>query len=228
MEQNIEQNTEQDTENNNKKPFNKINSLFINITIKFIIFLVLIGLSILIIKVLMANISKSKKEIEDLNKKNINIIDQTTDIVNKSIAAKKYIVVWENELTKNQKMLTGISTQKIQSQIEAIAAQDKFRIRSITFSPVVIAGGSFRKTSITTYSTLVTIRFSTVTDINAFAFLNDLKEKLDNFAVITDVSLKRTKKITPNFLKKLNDGIVMTAIDGEFKIRLYGIEPKNK
>lgn len=220
-------NTEkQNKEKKEKKSKSKASILFTNIVIKFAISFTLLISSILVIKILSNNIKKTKIEIENLDEKNKAIIIQTTSIVNKSIAAKKYIKLWNEDLNAKQKELSGISVETIQAQIDKIASNQNITLSSIAFSPSVMTGGSFEKLSIVTYSTLVTIKFSTITDINAFKFLNDLKENLDNFIVVTEINLKRTKKITPDFLKQLGSGLPLTAIDGEFKVRLYGIEQK--
>ena len=220
-------NTEkQNKEKKEKKSKSKASILFTNIVIKFTISFTLLISSILVIKILSNNIKKTKIEIENLDEKNKAIIIQTTSIVNKSIAAKKYIKLWNEDLNAKQKELSGISVETIQAQIDKIASNQNITLSSIAFSPSVMTGGSFEKLSIVTYSTLVTIKFSTITDINAFKFLNDLKENLDNFIVVTEINLKRTKKITPDFLKQLGSGLPLTAIDGEFKVRLYGIEQK--
>lgn len=217
---------QQNKERKEKKSKSKVNILFTNIVIKFIISLILLISSILIIKILSSNIKKTKVEIENLDAKNKAIVIQTTSIVNKSIAAKKYIKLWNEDLNEKQKELSGISIETVQTQIDKIASNQNIILNSVAFSPTVITSGSFEKMSVVTYSTLVTIKFSTITDINAFKFLDDLKKNLDNFIIVTEINLKRTKKITPDFLKQLNSGLPLSAIDGEFKVRLYGIEQK--
>ena len=70
------------------------------------------------------------------------------------------------------------------------------------------------------------IKFSTITDIDVLNFLDNLEKNIGCFVLVQDMSLKRTKKINDDFIKTLNTGNIITAVDGEIRVRLYGLESK--
>ena len=91
---------------------------------------------------------------------------------------------------------------------------------------MILIDGSFGKQNINVLTTLLTINFSTITDIDFFNFLESLKKQLKCFKIIQEVNLKRVKKVDENFLKILNNGNIPTGVEGSIVLRLYGLENK--
>ena len=97
---------------------------------------------------------------------------------------------------------------------------------STNFSPLILVDGSFGKQNINVLTTLLTVKFSTITDIDAFNFIESFEKEIDYFNIIQEFSLKRLKKVDENFLKTLNGGNIVSGVEGTFIVRLYGLENK--
>ena len=65
--------------------------------------------------------------------------------------------------------------------------------------------------------------FNSITDINVFMFLDSLKENLGYFITVQDVNLKRIKKVDQELLDKISNGENVAAVEGDIKIRIYGL-----
>lgn len=167
-----------------------------------------------------------QQQINILNKENETITTQINDIVSKSITAKNYIKIWNEEFTKEQKKLDGINTEEIKQKILKLAKDSKLINVSVNFSPLILIDGAFGKQNINILTTLLTIKFSTITDIDVFNFIDSFKKEINYFNIIQKISIKRLKKVDENFLKTLNGGNIVSGVDGTFVIRLYGLENK--
>ncbi|MDD2840160.1 MAG: hypothetical protein PHY80_03465 [Rickettsiales bacterium] len=167
-----------------------------------------------------------QQKINVLEKQNLVISTQINDIINKSIAAKNYIKIWNEELSKEQRALTGINTTNTYATILQIAKDSKLVNVSVSFSPLILTAGAFEKQNVKVFTTVAFIKFSTITDIDVLNFLDNLKRDVGCFIIVQDISLKRTRKINDDFIKTLNTGNIITAVDGEIRIRLYGLEAK--
>lgn len=208
------------------KKIKKINGLFSKITIY-----LSISITFLILFLLLLNFHSQQKEVLQqklnvLENQNSTITVQINDIINKSIAAKNYIKIWNEELSKEQKNLQGINTTETYATILQIAKDSKLVNVSVNFSPLILTTGAFEKQNIKVFTTVAVIKFSTITDIDVLNFLDNLKKNVGCFILIQDVNLKRTRKIDDNFIKTLNAGNIITAVDGEIRVRLYGLESK--
>lgn len=204
----------------------KINKVITKLAIIITIFLILLIAFLYNLKILLSKRSEIIAEINKLNSSNSSIISQITDIENKSVMAKNFIQVWENNYIPNQKLLKGIDIQDVDNKIHKLAAENVMTNVVVNLSPVILAGGQFEKKTLKTYTTLIAIKFNAVTDINVFQFLDDLKKNIGYFMTIQEINLERVKKIDEEFLKNLSSGTIVTAITGEVKIRLYGIGEK--
>ncbi|HSQ97969.1 MAG TPA: hypothetical protein VLL98_04595 [Rickettsiales bacterium] len=167
-----------------------------------------------------------QQRITILKKQNSNISLQINNIINKSIAAKNYIKIWNEQFSKEQKELKGIDTSVAYGKIMQIAKDSKLIEVSMNFSPLILTGGIFEKQNIKVFTTFVTIKFNSITDIDVLNFLDNLKKDLNYFIIIQEINLKRTNRINDDFIKTLNNGNIVTAVEGEIKIRLYGLEAK--
>lgn len=208
------------------KKMSKINRLFSKITVS-----LSISIIFLIVFLLLLNFYSQKKiflqqKINVLEKQNLVISTQINDIINKSIAAKNYIKIWNEELSKEQRALTGINTTNTYATILQIAKDSKLVNVSVSFSPLILTAGAFEKQNVKVFTTVAFIKFSTITDIDVLNFLDNLKRDVGCFIIVQDISLKRTRKINDDFIKTLNTGNIITAVDGEIRIRLYGLEAK--
>lgn len=205
---------------------NKINRLFTNIIAYGSLTIFFLMLFFAIILFYRTKQNSFQQQIHILNKENEAITLQIRDIVNKSITAKNYIKIWNEEFTKEQKKLAGIDTEKIREKISKLAKDSKLINVSTNFSPLILVDDSFGKQNINVLTTLLTIKFSTITDIDAFNFIESFKKEIGYFSIIQEFSLKRLKRVDENFLKTLNSGNIVNGVDGTFIIRLYGLENK--
>ncbi len=208
----------------NKK--SKINRLFTRIIIYgciAIFFLMLLFAITLFYKIKQ---NSFQQEMHVLNKENQAIQIQIDDMVSKSIAAKNYIKIWNEDFTAEERKLDGINLDEIKRQIQKLAENSHIIDVSVNFSPLILIDGSFGKQNINVLTTSLTINFATITDIDFFNFLESLKNQLKCFKIIQEVSLKRVKKVDENFLKILNNGNIPIGVEGSIVMRLYGLENK--
>jgi len=202
----------------------KLEKLINNIVIFSVIFLSFIIVIFFISEFSMARKVKFDEEIKSLNANNNEITLQIKDIINKSLMAKNYIFKWEKEYSPSQKNLSGIEVGNIQKTIEDIAIKDNIINLTLNFSPVIVAQDAFKRENLTVYTALITLTFNTITDINIYKFLDDLKNELPGFVVIQKLNFKRIKKIDENFLKTLSTMNIPSAVDGSVEIRIYNLK----
>ena len=121
------------------------------------------------------------------------------------------------------KLLKGINYPEVEKQILNIASANHFINTIITSSPTIMVGGAFEKEILNTYTVLITMQFSCITDLDIYNFLDALKSNLDYFIVIESLSFTRVGKVDNEFLKTLKNGNNVSGVNGEIKIRLYGL-----
>ena len=208
----------------NKK--NKINRLFTHIITYGCITIFFLMLLFAITLFYRTKQNSFQQQMNVLNRENEAIQIQIDDIVSKSITAKNYIKIWNEDFTADERKLDGINLDEIKKQILELAENSHIINVSVKFSPLILIDGSFGKQNINVLTTLLTINFSSITDIDSFNFIESLKKQLKCFKIIQEVSLKRVKKVDENFLKILNNGNIPAGVEGSIVMRLYGLENK--
>lgn len=208
----------------NKK--NKINRLFTRIIIYGCVTIFFLMLLFAIILFYKTKQNSFQQEMNVLNRENEVIRVQINDIVSKSITAKNYIKIWNEDFTEDEKKLNGINLDEIKKQVQKLAEDSHIINVSVNFSPLILIEDSFGKQNINVLTTLLTIDFSTITDIDFFNFLESLKKELKCFKIVQEVGLKRVKKVDEDFLKILNNGSIPAGVEGSIAMRLYGLENK--
>ena len=201
----------------------KINKLLTKVVFVSILFFVLFIVFIINLKVILSGKANAINKIEDLNIENTSILAEIENIDKKSKIAENYIEIWENGFLPKQKELKGIDIEDLQNSIERLAKETRLDNLVINFSPVILAGRNLEKTNVKVYTTLASLRFNSITDINVFMFLDSLKENLGYFITVQDVNLKRIKKVDQELLDKISNGENVAAVEGDIKIRIYGL-----
>ena len=201
----------------------KINKLLTKVVFVSILFLFLFIVFIINLKVILSGKANAINKIEDLNIENTSILAEIENIDKKSKIAENYIEIWENGFLPKQKELKGIDIEDLQNSIERLAKETRLDDLVINFSPVILAGRNLEKTNVKVYTTLASLRFNSITDINVFMFLDSLKENLGYFITVQDVNLKRIKRVDQELLDKISNGENVAAVEGDIKIRIYGL-----
>ena len=201
----------------------KINKLLTKVVFVSILFFFLFIVFIINLKVILSGKANAINKIEDLNIENTSILAEIENIDKKSKIAENYIEIWENGFLPKQKELKGIDIEDLQNSIERLAKETRLDDLVINFSPVILAGRNLEKTNVKVYTTLASLRFNSITDINVFMFLDSLKENLGYFITIQDVNLKRIKRVDQELLDKISNGENVAAVEGDIKIRIYGL-----
>ena len=201
----------------------KINKLLTKVVFVSILFFVLFIVFIINLKVILSGKANAINKIEDLNIENTSILAEIENIDKKSKIAENYIEIWENGFLPKQKELKGIDIEDLQNSIERLAKETRLDNLVINFSPVILAGRNLEKTNVKVYTTLASLRFNSITDINVFMFLDSLKENLGYFITVQDVNLKRIKRVDQELLDKISNGENVAAVEGDIKIRIYGL-----
>ena len=201
----------------------KINKLLTKVVFVAILFFFLFIVFIINLKVILSGKANAINKIEDLNIENTSILAEIENIDKKSKIAENYIEIWENGFLPKQKELKGIDIEDLQNSIERLAKETRLDDLVINFSPVILAGRNLEKTNVKVYTTLASLRFNSITDINVFMFLDSLKENLGYFITVQDVNLKRIKRVDQELLDKISNGENVAAVEGDIKIRIYGL-----
>ena len=150
-------------------------------------------------------------------------VNYIENVEKKSKIAEDYIQIWNTDFLPKQKEFKGINIEELQASIEKLARETKLENLAINFSPVVLAGKDLSKQTIKVYTTLVSIRFTSITDINFFMFLDNLKDEIGYFITIQDINLKRVGKVNQEMLDALSIGNIVTNVEGDVKVRVYGL-----
>ena len=201
----------------------KIKKLLTKVVFVSILFFVLFIVFIINLKVILSGKANAINKIEDLNMENTSILAEIENIEKKSKIAENYIEIWENGFLQKQKELKGIDIEDLQNSIERLAKETRLDNLVINFSPVILAGRNLEKTNVKVYTTLASLRFNSITDINVFMFLDSLKENLGYFITIQGGNLKRIKRVDQELLDKISNGEDVAIVEGDIKIRIYGL-----
>ena len=201
----------------------KISKLFSKVIVVSIICFILLIVFIVNLQIILKGKSNTLTRIDDLRIENATVISEIENVEKKSKIAEDYIQIWNTDFLPKQKEFKGINIEDLQASIEKLARETKLENLAINFSPVVLAGKDLSKQTIKVYTTLVSIRFTSITDINFFMFLDNLKDEIGYFITIQDINLKRVGKVNQEMLDALSIGNVVTNVEGDVKVRVYGL-----
>lgn len=201
----------------------KISKLLSKVIVVSIICFILLIVFIVNLQIILKGKSNTLTRIDDLRIENATVISEIENVEKKSKIAEDYIKIWNTDFLPKQKEFKGINIEELQASIEKLARETKLENLAINFSPVVLAGKDLSKQTIKVYTTLVSIRFTSITDINFFMFLDNLKDEIGYFITIQDINLKRVGKVNQDMLDALSIGNVVTNVEGDVKVRVYGL-----
>lgn len=201
----------------------KINKLLSKVIVVSIICFILLIVFIVNLQIILKGKSNTLTRIDDLRIENATVISEIENVEKKSKIAEDYIKIWNTDFLPKQKEFKGINIEELQASIEKLARETKLENLAINFSPVVLAGKDLSKQTIKVYTTLVSIRFTSITDINFFMFLDNLKDEIGYFITIQDINLKRVGKVNQEMLDSLSIGNIVTNVEGDIKVRVYGL-----
>ena len=201
----------------------KISKLFSKVIVVSIICFILLIVFIVNLQIILKGKSNTLTRIDDLRIENATVISEIENVEKKSKIAEDYIQIWNTDFLPKQKEFKGINIEELQASIEKLARETKLENLAINFSPVVLAGKDLSKQTIKVYTTLVSIRFTSITDINFFMFLDNLKDEIGYFITIQDINLKRVGKVNQEMLDALSIGNIVTNVEGDVKVRVYGL-----
>ena len=201
----------------------KISKLFSKVIVVSIICFILLIVFIVNLQIILKGKSNTLTRIDDLRIENATVISEIENVEKKSKIAEDYIQIWNTDFLPKQKEFKGINIEELQASIEKLARETKLENLAINFSPVVLAGKDLSKQTIKVYTTLVSIRFTSITDINFFMFLDNLKDEIGYFITIQDINLKRVGKVNQEMLDSLSIGNIVTNVEGDIKVRVYGL-----
>ena len=153
----------------------KISKLLSKVIVVSIICFILLIVFIVNLQLILKGKSNTLTRIDDLRIENATVISEIENVEKKSKIAEDYIQIWNTDFLPKQKEFKGINIEELQASIEKLARETKLENLAINFSPVVLAGKDLSKQTIKVYTTLVSIRFTSITDINFFMFLDNLK-----------------------------------------------------
>lgn len=201
----------------------KISKLFSKVIVVSIICFILLIVFIVNLQIILKGKSNTLTRIDDLRIENATVISEIENVEKKSKIAEDYIQIWNTDFLPKQKEFKGINIEELQASIEKLARETKLENLAINFSPVVLAGKDLSKQTIKVYTTLVSIRFTSITDINFFMFLDNLKDEIGYFITIQDINLKRVGKVNQEMLEALSIGETVINVEGDIKVRVYGL-----
>lgn len=201
----------------------KISKLLSKVIVVSIICFILLIVFIVNLQIILKGKSNTLTRIDDLRIENATVVSEIENVEKKSKIAEDYIKIWNTDFLPKQKEFKGINIEELQASIEKLARETKLENLAINFSPVVLAGKDLSKQTIKVYTTLVSIRFTSITDINFFMFLDNLKDEIGYFITIQDINLKRVGKVNQDMLDALSIGNVVANVEGDVKVRVYGL-----
>lgn len=171
---------------------------------------------------------KSQEAIDIIKKDTSEIKDQTESLQSKIQEIKKYKEVW-GSISENQKSLSGIKIDNINSKIEQIGAQHNIFQPNIKVSfPENLKDGIFNISSSDMVFSSVDLSFIAISDVEALLFISDLIKSLPGYVVINRLSIKKTKEYDNNELIKISSGASVGSILSDVNFYWYVYKPKSK
>lgn len=202
----------------------KLTSTIISLSI---ILIILISSTFFIFQNFIKSRENLSLEINNLRRKEQSLINQIADLESQSANAQRYITMWREEFTEAQKSKNGISIDLATELLKNISKNHNVTDLQITFSSPAVLSGIFDRQSIRVSSTLITMRFNTITDINVLNFIQDIEKQIPNFMILTELKMTRTRKINEEYFDLLKRGNIVPTLKVELRIRWYGISSIN-
>lgn len=211
-----------------KKPITKTEKIVRKTLFSAIILIVMAtSLSIFSGKI-MDQIRESKKSRSILENTNKSIQTQIAELNTKSATARKYVTMWNEELTAGQKTRNGMSIERAREAINIAAERNRIDLTNMQFSSPIQIYGSLSRSNVKVFSSIITLSFGAMTDINVHHFIDDLEKNIEGFMLVQELSLRRTRKIDEEFIKSLEAGTFLPTLKADLKIRWYALESIEK
>jgi len=214
------------TKKSNKSPVQqKVSKLIKKIILLFILFGIFSSGLFYITKKIIKTRTSYINEINNLEKHYKTIKNKIIDLEEKSTIAMHHIKIWKNQLTPGQKEKKGISMDYAKTLLENLRIQNRiYTPLKINFTVPIAMKGIFDKQNIKVISTLMTIEFGAITDVDVYNFINSIEQEIAGYIVLEEVTLQRIKKVDKKYLESLKKGTKTPILKVKIKIRWYGIE----
>ncbi|MDR0423353.1 MAG: hypothetical protein LBH46_02060 [Rickettsiales bacterium] len=210
-----------------KKGDGKVKKLVKSIVVYGIAVIILIIAVYVTYRIYDSNREKILQSIQDKTRRNFNLEKEIIDFQNKIESVQKY----HSMITENTDIfLKGVDATFLKTQLDIIALNNGL----INFTTAVseenlVEEPTFKKENIFVYNNEIDINFYSVTDVNAYSFIDDLYNYLSKyyFPFFQVVDIKRIGKTDEMFLLDLKSGKYYPAVVGNIKISLYTLRFDN-
>jgi len=172
----------------------------------------LASLLIVIIFYLIEVKSSSEENIKKIKLDTSSIRNQKTELEGKLNDAKKYKEVWKI-IDDSKKNATGPKMDDVNNNFATLALKHNIANQTIQVSlPELMSGGIFDRKTIKISRSTASISFEAVSDLKANNFITEFFNKLPGYPVITELSIKKTKKYSADDLVLISSGKNAAAI----------------
>lgn len=151
---------------------------------------------------------------------------EITDVKNKAIEVKRYLGLWD-KISDNKKITSGIKMDDVNLILDNLSRKHSIAKHKITVAlPQELDRGVFKRTTISTLHTVISLDFNSIKDTKALAFITDFINNLPGYAVIDRFSLEKERSYEIRDLVQISAGNGSGVINGEVTIFWYAFKEK--
>lgn len=199
----------------------KIVTLRKRIAFNFVISLLIIAASSFVVYLYFKNQTETRQKLDDLNSKTNAINAEVAELQSKTVEIAKYKESW-HKLSEGKKNTAGIKIDDFNSRLEEAAKKYLISLKDIKINiPDALKTGIFTRDTIDILFTTVSIKFNSVSDAMAMAFIIDFANSLQGYYIVTTLELKKDKDYTQQDLKDLAIGKGVGNVEGRLDFFWY-------
>lgn len=170
---------------------------------------------------------QSRNEVQAIESSTSSVRSEIESLQNKMQEIKKYKEIWIN-ISENKKSLVGIKIDNINTKLEQIGSKYNISQSNIKVSfPENVKDGIFDISSSDLVFSSVNLTFNAISDTEALMFVSDLIQSLPGYAVISKLSIAKTKDYTNEDLIKISSGADVGSIVSSVDFFWYVYKPKS-
>lgn len=171
--------------------------------------------------------SSSEENIQKIQLDTTQAKDQKVEFESKLSDAKKYREIWKS-IDDSKKNAVGPKMDEVNNNFASLTTKYNISNQNIQVSlPEIMTGGVFNRKTIDVSHSNASISFEAINDLKANAFIAEFFGKLPGYPIITELSIRKTKKYSADDLILISSGKPSTAIAVKINFTWYTYVNKN-
>jgi hypothetical protein len=187
------------------------------------IFILVLTLFILL-KVLKNYKISNNKKVKDVNDEITGVKKEAKSLEEKSFLTKKYIELWNTEITEKQKETNGVDIEAIKDIVSKVGAKHYITNIQTSFSTpeaVLPKGAKEEKGTIVFVASEAVIKFNSLTEYPLYYLIQELDNAKIFFFDLKSFSIKKVKNLNKNTINNLINNVLDYVFEVELKLYVY-------